>query len=68
MTHTERLKDIKEHPEKHRHLDLNDLTQCCMTNGAIDLAAMQAHEGLQGNNGGKGCDVRSGPCACGAWH
>jgi len=68
MTHTELIKDIQERPDRHRHRDLNELTICCMVNGSIDSLAWQAHEGLQGRNGGKGCDVSSGPCACGAWH
>jgi hypothetical protein len=66
--HDRILKEIKETPDNHRHEDLNALTSCCMINGAIDLAVMQAHEGLCGENGGVKCDVRSGPCACGAWH
>lgn len=36
--------------------------------GAIDLAKMQELEGRFGSNGGHGCDVRKGPCSCGAWH
>lgn len=68
MTHQELVQDIKKNPERHRHQDLNELSRCCMVNGAIDMMAMQAHEGLLGSNGGVGCDVRSGPCACGAWH
>lgn len=68
MTHTERLKDVKEHPEKHKHQDLNELTACCMVGGAIDMSVWEAHEGSQGRNGGRGCDVSHGPCACGAWH
>jgi hypothetical protein len=35
---------------------------------AIDLGKMQEFEGRFGHNGGRGCDVRSGPCSCGAWH
>tara|TARA_Y100000310_G_scaffold94631_1_gene92387 strand:- start:2697 stop:2990 length:294 start_codon:yes stop_codon:yes gene_type:complete len=34
----------------------------------VDLGAMDALEGRFGSNGGRGCDVRSGPCSCGAWH
>lgn len=60
----DRLKDIKDNPEKHRH-DYTGLIACCMHNGAIDTMIMDAHEGLMGR--GK-CDVSSGPCACGAWH
>ena len=64
---TKRLEDIKAHPENHRH-DFGSLTRCCMVNGVMDLSIMEAHEGLLGSNGGVGCDVTSGPCACGAWH
>ena len=35
---------------------------------AIDLSKMEELEGRFGYNGGKGCDVRSGPCSCDAWH
>ncbi len=68
-TREEKLKDIKENPEKHKH-DFNGLNQCCFINGAIDLGLMDAHTqyASQGTNGGRGCDVSSGPCACGAWH
>ena len=67
MTHDEKLKEIKEHPERHRHT-FDGLTSCCMIGGALDISIMDAHEGLLGSNGGKKCDVVSGPCACGAWH
>lgn len=67
-THESVLQDIREHPEKHRHADLNDLTRCCFINGAIDLSLQEAHEGLCGQNGYSRCDVRSGPCSCGGWH
>lgn len=36
--------------------------------GAIDLREIERHEGRFGSNGGRGCDVLSGPCSCGAWH
>jgi len=36
--------------------------------GHIDLRAMDQLEGRFGSNGGRGCDVSSGPCSCGAWH
>jgi hypothetical protein len=31
---------------------------------------MEAHEehASHGSNGGRRCDVSSGPCSCGAWH
>jgi hypothetical protein len=36
--------------------------------GAIDLQKIEKLEGRFGTNGGRGCDVASGPCSCGAWH
>lgn len=36
--------------------------------GGIDPRRLDALEGRYGSNGGRGCDVRSGPCSCGAWH
>lgn len=36
--------------------------------GKIDLRKMEKLEGRFGKNGGRGCDVRKGPCSCGAWH
>lgn len=68
MTHAEKLKDIKENPQNHRHYDLNELQNCAWIDGAIDLAVIDAHGGLLGYNGGVACDVRSGPCSCGAFH
>ena len=64
------LADIKTHPEKHRHVDLNALNRCCWLDGALDLSLIDAHSRYapQGRNGGQGCDVRRGPCSCGAWH
>jgi hypothetical protein len=69
-TTEERLQEIKEHPEKHRHHDLHALTACCISNGAIDTMLFEAHERYApvGKNGGRNCDVISGPCSCGAWH
>ena len=34
----------------------------------IVLSEIDKLEGRFGYNGGRGCDVRSGPCSCGAWH
>jgi len=34
----------------------------------VDTARLDSLEGRFGSNGGRGCDVRSGPCSCGAWH
>jgi len=64
-----KLKDIQEHPEKHRH-DYAGLHRCCMVGGAIVLTLIDAHSKSvdMGMNGGRRCDVTSGPCACGAWH
>lgn len=63
------LRDIKEHPERHRH-DFDGLQRCCMVEGRAILRIMDAHEGLAGANVGSGrrCDVSRGPCSCGAWH
>ena len=65
----DKLRDIKEHPEKHEH-DFEGLTQCCFINGAINMSVMDAHAKYAsvGMNGGVRCDVTSGPCSCGAWH
>lgn len=65
----DRFNDIKNHPENHRH-DFHSLQRCCFVNGALDMALMQAHEDYAslGTNGGQRCDVKSGPCSCGAWH
>ena len=35
---------------------------------AIDSRKLMELEGRYGTNGGVGCDVREGPCSCGAWH
>lgn len=34
----------------------------------IDLEKISKLKGRFGTNGGRGCDVNSGPCSCGAWH
>ncbi len=69
MTLDEKLKDIKEHPDRHRHT-FEDLQRCCFHGGALDMRLMEVHEihASTGTNGGRSCDVTSGPCACGAWH
>lgn len=69
MTVKERIEDIKTNPERHHH-DWLQMQTCCMTEDGIDLSIMQAHEtyAAVGRNGGRACDVISGPCACGAWH
>ena len=65
----EKVKDIKEHPENHKH-DFGGLQMCCWYEGSIDLQLMDMHsEHVDlGRNGGVKCDVTEGPCACGAWH
>lgn len=63
-----KLKNIREHPELHRHADMNGVHSCAFIGGAISMRIVEAHEGLHGSNGGRGCDVSSGPCSCGAWH
>lgn len=69
MTYEEKVQEIKEHPERHRH-NFDDLHRCCFHDGAVDLGLMEAHQKYAslGTNGGVRCDVVSGPCACGAWH
>ncbi len=62
-----RVRDIHDHPERHRH-NYSGLLACCTINGVIDLALIEAHGALLGRNGGVACDVTQGPCACGAWH
>ncbi len=68
-THDSVLKDIKEHPENHMH-DFEGLQRCIIIDGVIDSRLMEAHEECVnlGTNGGRRCDVVSGPCSCGAWH
>jgi hypothetical protein len=65
----EKLKDVQDHPERHRH-DFDDLHRCCIVDGVIELRLLDAHERYAslGTNGGRRCDTISGPCSCGAWH
>ena len=67
MTREEKLQDIRENSDRHRHVDMNELHACCFVDGALDMGLIEAHEGTvpQRNPGGR-CDVLSGPCACGA--
>lgn len=69
MTAKEKIADIKEHPENHKH-NFDELTTCCLIEGALDLSVMDAHGKYvdMGTNGGVKCDTTEGPCACGAWH
>lgn len=66
-SHTEKLRDVYEHPDRHHHRDMNELIRCCMVNGAIDGMLMEKHAGL-GYNSNRRCDVMNGPCSCGGWH
>ncbi len=65
-TTEDRMKDIKENPERHKH-DFDGLIACCTMDGVLDTRLMDAHEGLAAGHGSR-CDVSRGPCACGAWH
>ena len=68
MTLEEKLQDIKDHPENHRH-SWAELQACCMTGDAFNGGLMVAHEGLVKNEGVPlRCDVNEGPCSCGGWH
>jgi len=69
MTLKEKLEDIKNNPHKHKHT-FAGLLHCCGTDRGMDGGLMEAHEryASMGSNGGRACDVMSGPCACGAWH
>jgi hypothetical protein len=62
--------DLMFHPERHQHEDLQALKDCCTVDGAIDVRLFDEHSEYvdMGTNGGVRCDVRKGPCACGAWH
>ena len=70
------LDDIVTHPGEHHHSNLNALSACCLVahkpggEVAIDLRLIDAHSALVplGTNGGRNCDVLTGPCSCGAWH
>ena len=69
MTVEEKLQDIKNNPSKHRH-SFGEMHACCTVEGVLDLRLVEAHEryAALGYNGGRPCDVTSGPCSCGAWH
>lgn len=70
MTTDEKIQDIKNHPEQHKHRDIQELAACCAEEGALNLAVMEAHQRYapHGTNGGVRCDVDEGPCSCGGWH
>ena len=61
-----------EPPEKLASMvgpDFQDVVAYATTpEGYVDLSKMEKLEGRFGSNAGRGCDVRSGPCSCGAWH
>ena len=62
-------KTKKDDKKKEIGTDFNDVLNHAMTKtGAIDLKKMEELRGRFGSNGGRGCDVLSGPCSCGAWH
>ncbi|MBI1968395.1 hypothetical protein HYS49_00650 [Candidatus Woesearchaeota archaeon] len=45
-----------------------EVVKYATTDGTIDIGKLEELEGRYGYNGGRGCDVKSGPCSCGAWH
>lgn len=45
MNRKDILADIKAHPERHQH-SFDELMSCCMTDGAVDMGIMEAHEGI----------------------
>ncbi|OGY62486.1 MAG: hypothetical protein A2745_02510 [Candidatus Harrisonbacteria bacterium RIFCSPHIGHO2_01_FULL_44_13] len=63
------LKDIKLHPNKHRH-NLNDLIICCTIDGIVIFSLIGVHQEYVdlGVSGGIKCDVIGGLCACRGWH
>ncbi len=72
MTHQEKLDDIQQHPEQHRH-NFWELQACCFINGALSMALIAAHQDMSTvfpnrHFGGTKCDVEFGPCSCGSWH
>jgi hypothetical protein len=49
--------------------DFEDVVKYSISNGAIDLSKMQELEGRYASEGySRRCDVKKGPCGCGAWH
>ena len=65
-----KLLDLMAHPERHHHETLFDIRDCCTIDGNVDLQLFDQHSQYanMGTNGGVQCDVRRGPCSCGAWH
>ncbi len=51
-----------------KDVTFNDVLRNAITpDGAIDLSKIDSAPAV-GYNGGRKCDVTSGPCSCGAWH
>jgi len=67
--YNKKLDNIKKHPERHNHSFI-ELQACCLFEGTIDSALMDAHSEYidLGTNGGVKCDTTSGPCSCGGYH
>lgn len=60
---------VKRHKEEHAQDSFDNMIESCMVDGAIDLEKFLSYEKTPvGYNGGLPCDVRKGPCSCGAWH
>ena len=66
MTRQERLEEIKQQPQSHRHT-FDELTACCTIDGAVDVGLLDAHAIADPKTGIKH-DVKTGACCCGAWH
>jgi hypothetical protein len=68
-TQAQVLKDIEDHPEKHKHT-FQELIDCCTINGKVWHTLMTAHAEYCniGEKNGRKCDVISGCCSCGAIH
>lgn len=64
----ERIQDIRQHPERHRHT-FDELIVCAKgpAGFGIDAIVVDGHEGTVGMPTSK-CDIISGLCACGATH
>ncbi len=70
QTDEEFFAELQEHPDRHRHAELAGIIACAMVDGSVSLLRFDAHSRVvdMGSNGGVRCDVRRGPCSCGAWH
>jgi hypothetical protein len=69
MSVSEKIRDIQEHPERHRHT-FEQLHACATIDGVLEMEIIEAHQQYAsvGRNGGRNCDTTNGPCNCGAWH